>query len=78
MSLEKANYQNILEDLISIIEKTQNQVTVQANSALTIMFWQIGQRIQSEILKNGRAEYGKQIVVTLSRELTTSFGTSFK
>ncbi len=78
MSVEKANYQNILEDLILIIKKTQTQVVVQANSSLTIMFWQVGKRIRSEILENSRAEYGKQIVVSLSRELTTSFGTSFK
>ena len=31
-----------------------------------------------DILKNDRAEYGKEIVVTLSQELTTNFGNSFK
>lgn len=78
MSVEKANHQNILEELVAIIEKTKTQVVVHANSALTIMFWQIGKRIQSEILENNRAEYGKQIVVSLSRELTSNFGNSFK
>ena len=78
MSIKKVAYKNILEDLISIVEETKTQVAIQANSSLTIMFWQIGKRIQSEILENNRAEYGKQIVVSLSRELTKSFGNSFK
>lgn len=78
MSINKMQNQSILNDLFSIIEKTQTQIAVQANSTLTIMFWQIGKRIQNEILKNERAEYGKEIVVTLSRELSANFGNSFK
>jgi len=78
MSIEKKDYQIILNDLVSIIENTKNQVAIQANSSLTIMFWQIGKRIQSQILENERADYGKQIIVSLSRELTINFGNSFK
>lgn len=78
MAIEKKEYQNILDDLISIIEETKTLLVLQANSSLTIMFWHIGKRIESEILKNNRAEYGKQIVVSLSRELTNNFGNSFK
>tara|TARA_R110002126_G_C10401433_1_gene495927 strand:- start:27 stop:284 length:258 start_codon:yes stop_codon:yes gene_type:complete len=78
MLTDESNYENILEELISIVEKTKTQVAIQANSSLTIMFWQIGKRIQSDILENNRAEYGKQIVVSLSRELTLNFGESFK
>ncbi|MGB0880248.1 MAG: DUF1016 N-terminal domain-containing protein [Polaribacter sp.] len=78
MPIEKSKYQNTLNDLVSIIEKTKTQVAIQANSSLTIMFWKIGKRIQSDILENNRAEYGKEIVVSLSRELTANFGNSFK
>ncbi len=78
MSIENSEYRKILNDLISIVEKTKTQVAIQANSSLTIMFWHIGKRIQSDILKNNRAEYGKEIVVSLSRELTINFGNSFK
>lgn len=78
MSIEKRAFQNILDDLISIVKETKTQLVHQANSSLTIMFWHIGKRIESEILKNNRAEYGKQIVVSLSRELRNNFGNSFK
>lgn len=77
MSIKKTEYQTVLNDIISIVNKTKNQIAIQANSSLTIMFWHIGVRIQSEVLQNERAEYGKQIIVTLSRELSNQFGNSF-
>lgn len=77
MTIKKTEYQDTLHDLISIIDDTKNQVAIQANSSVTVMFWQIGKRILSDILQNDRAEYGKHIVVTLSRELTQNFGNSF-
>jgi hypothetical protein len=40
------------------------------------MNWQIGKRINDEILQNKRAEYGKEIVSTLSKQFTAEFGSS--
>lgn len=53
-------------------------VVAQANSALTLLFWKIGRRVNEEVLQNARADYGKQIVVTLSRQLTKSYGRIFE
>jgi len=68
-------------DLISaislLIEQSQNHIATQANSVLTHLFWQIGKRINDEILQNKRADYGKQIVVTVSRQIETKYGRSF-
>ena len=44
---------------------------------LTMMYWEIGNKINQDILKNRRAEYGKEIVVTLSRQLQDNFGKGF-
>ena len=38
------------------------------------MYWKIGERINREVLGNQRAEYGKQIVATASRQLQTGYG----
>ncbi len=38
------------------------------------MYWQIGKRINTEVLGNQRAEYGKQIVATVSTQLQAEFG----
>jgi hypothetical protein len=39
-----------------------------------MLYWQIGKRINEEILQNKRAAYGKEIVHTLSTQLTVEFG----
>jgi len=78
MKIEDLEYKGIFNDIVSIIEETKSQIAIQANSSLTLMFWQIGERIQKEVLRNKRAEYGKQIVVTLSRELANKFGRNFE
>jgi DUF1016 N-terminal domain len=45
--------------------------------ALTLLHWQIGQRIRREILKEQRADYGAEIVSALSRRLEAEFGRGF-
>jgi hypothetical protein len=61
--------QVLFNELSILIEKSQKQVAAQANSTLTLLFWHVGNRINTEILKNKRADYGKQIVPTLSAQL---------
>jgi len=78
MLIDKKAYQNILNEIISIVENSKNQLVVQANSVLTLTFWNVGNRIKKEILKDERAEYGKQIVVTLSRDLVKKYGRSYE
>lgn len=67
----------LYKDVKSLIEKTQVQVAYSINSNLVVLNWQIGKRIQEEILKNKRAEYGSQIVATLSQQLTNEYGQGY-
>ncbi|MDL2309193.1 PDDEXK nuclease domain-containing protein [Bacteroidales bacterium OttesenSCG-928-C03] len=78
MTLQKSEYQELLSDLILLVENTKQNVISYANSSLSILFWHIGNRILSETLQNQRAEYGKQVVVTLSRQLTEKFGRTYE
>lgn len=68
---------HLFQDLSSLIEQSRNQIAVVANSALTLLFWKVGKRISDEILNNERAEYGKQIVATISAQLETNYGRNF-
>lgn len=70
--------QSLFNELSQLIEQSQLQVATQINSALTMLFWHIGERINQNILQNKRADYGKQIVVTLSRQLTEKYGRNFE
>jgi predicted nuclease of restriction endonuclease-like (RecB) superfamily len=68
---------HLLEDLRGLIRLTREGVALAVNSALVLLYWQVGQRIQSEILKNKRAGYGEEILSTLSKELTADFGRGY-
>ena len=60
-----------------IIEYRKARAGAYANYEVTLMFWEIGQYINSIILDGGRAEYGKNILSTLSTKLIESYGKSF-
>lgn len=40
-----------------------------ANGAQTLLYWRVGERIRREVLGEARADYGEQIVSTLSTQL---------
>lgn len=75
--LEQNNLK-LISDLKELILQTKSQVAVQVNAAMTLMYWQIGNKINSEILQNQRAEYGKAIVKQVSQNLVEEFGSSFE
>lgn len=64
-------------DVRQMIEQTREGVARTVNAGMTLLYWRIGKRIQTEILRNQRAEYGKEIVFTLSQELSKEFGPGF-
>jgi predicted nuclease of restriction endonuclease-like (RecB) superfamily len=68
---------SLFSDVRRMIEEARSAVAVTVNAGLTILYWQIGTRIRKDILANQRAEYGKQILVTLSQELVPAFGRGF-
>ena len=70
----QAAQQSLIQDLRQIIEQARGRVAATANYAQTMMYWHIGERINREVLGNQRAEYGKQIVATVSRQLQEEFG----
>lgn len=61
-------------DIRKFINDSRELVASTANSAITIMYWNVGQRIQQELLNNERAKYGQQIVSQLSNRLTLEYG----
>jgi len=68
---------DLIVDIRRLIEETRSAVAVTVNAGLTVLYWRIGKRIKEEILKGHRAEYGKRIIVSLSRQLVQEYGNSF-
>ena len=58
---------SLLSELRGLIEQARQHVAQTANSTLTLLYWQVGARLQHEVLHDGRAEYGQQILATLSQ-----------
>ena len=73
----QVNETALLEDLRSLILSARQRISVVANSTTTLLYWHLGQRLLKENLQNQRAAYGKQILATVSRELTAEFGRGF-
>ena len=66
--------QSLMQDLRQIINQARGRVASTANYELTMMYWHIGERINREVLGYKRAEYGKQIVASVARQLQEEYG----
>ena len=67
----------IINDVKTLIIQSKEQISVSVNSTITLLYWEVGNRINIEVLNESRAEYGKNIVALLSKQLINEFGTSF-
>lgn len=74
-ALSSAN--RLIEELSDLIIEAKKSAVKSINTAQTLLYWQIGRRINQEVLKGERAEYGKKIVVSLAQRLTVDFGSGF-
>lgn len=63
---------NLMTDIRQIIDDARIHVASTANYELTMMYF--GERINRDVLGNERADYGKQIVATVSRQLQAWYG----
>jgi predicted nuclease of restriction endonuclease-like (RecB) superfamily len=67
----------LLSDIRSLIEQARQQVARTVNSAMVALYWRIGKRIREDVLHEQRAEYGEQIVQTVSGQLTLEYGQGY-
>jgi len=67
----------LLGDLRTLVQSARQRIATAAYSTQTLLCWYMGRRLDREHLQGGRAAYGKQILVTVSRELTAEYGRGF-
>ena len=67
----------LLGDLRTLVQSARQRIATAAYSTQTLLCWHMGRRLASEHLQGGRAAFGKQILVTVSRELTADYGRGF-
>lgn len=83
-SVSKANAQPasideaaLLGDLRMLVQTARKRIATVAYATQTLLCWHVGRRLLRDHLQNGRAAYAKQILVTVSRELTAEYGRGF-
>lgn len=76
-ALVPASNSELLNDVRNLIVDAREVTATAVNTALVLLYWQIGHRIRTAVLGSKRAEYGGQILATLSKELVSDFGNGF-
>ncbi len=74
MNDKPQNINNLFSEIKQLIEEAKQNVASTVNATTTVLYWNVGMKINSEILGNKRAEYGKEVVKSLSRQLTLEYG----
>ncbi len=60
-----------------IINTTRNRVAINVNRESTIMYWSIGNFVNTEIKAKNKVNYGSNILATLSQHLTNAYGKGY-
>lgn len=74
--LQKYNNELIL-GVSELINAAKIKAAVYVNTETTLLYWSIGNYLNIEFKQKNLIEYGKQILATLSQELTARFGRGF-
>ena len=69
--------QGLIDELRSMIDQTKQSIALSVSAQMAMLYWHIGNRVRKEILSGQRAEYGQEIVATVSRQLTSIYGKGF-
>ncbi len=71
-------YKKLLEDIRATYRQSKEKLFSIVNSEMLVTYWKIGKYIVDfEQKGNIKAEYGKQLLLKLSRDLTQSYGRGF-
>lgn len=64
-------------DITALIEAARQRMALHVNAELTMLYWQVGTRINRELIGGSRADYGRQTVRQLAQQLETNYGRGF-
>lgn len=67
----------LLTDVREMIQQARVGVARAVDSGLVALYWHVGRRIRTDLLKEKRAEYGQKIVSALGTQLSAEFGRGF-
>jgi hypothetical protein len=77
ISISVRSSQSLAQEISHLIKQAHNRFFSTANQELVLLNWNIEKKIKTEIIKNSRADYGEEIVATLSQQLQRDFGRGY-
>ena len=78
VSANEAVMKSVINEIKSVLDTARQNVAQQVNNELICSYWNIGRIIcEHEQTELSRADYGKQTLRVLSKELTKEFGKGF-
>ena len=72
--MKKLHNPDLLGAVKQLIEESRQNVALSVNAQMTLLHYRIGHRINQEILKDARSEYGKKVIRELSAKLISDYG----
>ena len=67
----------LIKDISQLIDEARTFVAREYNSTQVLLCWLIGKRIDDEVLKFQRAEYGEGIIDGISSDLSSRYGRGY-
>jgi Uncharacterized conserved protein len=68
---------HIFSEIRQLISEARHNAAVTVNAAMSLLYWRIGKRINTEVLKGNRAAYGSELIVKLAQDLMIEYGPGF-
>ena len=71
-------HQDVYNNIKQLMDQARNRVSREVNNILIQTYWEIGRIIvEDEQCNLERAEYGKKLIIDLSKRLTKEYGKGF-
>ena len=73
-----AGFEKMISDIEALVNTSKNELATSINKVMTVTYWSIGKYIvEFEQDGNAKAEYGKNLLSTISKELTLRLGKGY-
>ena len=75
--MKYAESADLYSKISNLITAKKYTVSRAVNSAIVFLYWEIGETICKDILQNHKAEYGKNIINEVAKQLSQNYGKGF-
>ena len=76
--VKNSGFEKMISDIEALVNASKNELATSINKVMTVTYWSIGKYIvEFEQNGNAKAEYGKNLLSTISKELTLRLGKGY-